>query len=315
MKAKILRSINNSLYNKDFSAIPFGLSRYRLYIGLFLVLYSEDTENLRSRKKAKELLYDVIKNVELLPDTFLFGKMSFGWEILFLCKQGFIELDSGVQNLLDRISSLSSYSLNGHPFQLSLYDGLFSKGIYKLMQRPNDESLNRYVIDEELIIFVDECEKLLSHTIEHIYYPHHLSLRELNSILYFLKEVEYRKIFPYKARILIDKVNELYNLISTKKTFLNESVYQILSEKKYSLSFKGKDFSEILNILGKLGYYSLLYEDSRLFEFPFQQSLKEDSNCEKNLLKFLKEGKVHPYILCGLGLGLLNLKNKYNDKR
>ena len=311
-KNDILKSINK-LLNKEYSPyIPSGLKDGKLGIAIFWALYSEKVMNANCRKKATRIFNDIIGHFDLLPDNFLFGKMGLGWGMLLLISKDILELDNEVQSLLNSISKLSSYSLNGHPFQLSLDDGLFSKGIYKLRQRPNNEDLSQYIIDEELIVFVDECENLLSCRIEKIYTPKQLSLQELNSVLYFLKGIKYRKIFPFKADLLIDKVEELHSKIK-KKSFVDESVYQVLASKKYSLSYSDKETIEKLNVLGQLGFYSLIYEDSKIFEISFRKLIHDEPDLEKKILKTLKEEPINLDILCGLGFGLLNLKNKYNE--
>lgn len=282
MEDKILSLINKKLSKSDLSTIPFALKGGKLVIGLFWAMYSEETKNLRSRKKATEVLYDTIDNLELLSDTLLYGKMGVGWSLCLLSEIGVLEVDYRLKILLNNIYSLSSYSLYGHPFQLSVDEDLFSKGIYKLKQRLNDDSLIRYIIDEELIVFVDECENLLLNKIEHIYCPNQLSLCALNSILYFLREIEHRKIFPFKARLLMDRIYELYSIIRNKP-LVDDSVYQVLSQKKtYHICWEDRRLSEKMYILGELGFYSLLYEDSRIFEFPFQQLKMEEPNYEKN---------------------------------
>lgn len=207
----VLKLINNLLYRECSSCIPLGLKGGKLGIAIFWALYSEKVMNASCRKRATRILNDIIVNIELLSDSFLSGKMGFGWGMFFLINRGILSLDSEMQNLLNYISRLSSYSLDGHPFQLSLDDCLFSKGICKLKQRTCYENISRYIIDEELIVFVDECENLLSCKIEKIYTPEQLTLQELNSLLYFLKEIKSRKIFPFKANLLISRIEELYN--------------------------------------------------------------------------------------------------------
>lgn len=313
MKIDVLKFINNLLYRECSSCIPLGLKGGKLGIAIFWALYSEKVMNASCRKRATRVLNDIIGNIELLSDNFLSGKMGFGWGMFLLINKGILNLDSEMQSLLNYISRLSSYSLDGHPFQLSLDDSLFSKGVYKLKQRTCYENISRYIIDEELIVFVDECENLLSCKIEKIYTPEQLTLQELNSVLYFLKEIKSRKIFPFKANLLIGKIEELYNK-QKKKSFVEESVYQILASKEYNLSFNGKEMFEKLKILGELGFYSLIYEESRIFNVPFYKLIYDEPDIERNILKILKEEPVSLNILCGLGFGLLNLKELYNEK-
>ena len=313
MRGKLLNVIDKRLKRSIISSGTLGLVGGKLGICIFEALYSEETQNSNSRKKSIALFNEIVVNYESLPDTFLSGKVGLGWGMLLLSKHAILELDDKVQNLLNQISHLSSYSLNGHPYQLSLDDKLFVKGIYKLQQMPSDQSLLRFVIDEELIAFVDDCENLLFRSIKHIYNPKHLSLRELNSILYFLKEIENRRIFPFKARILIEKVNDLYKTVNNK-SLVDEIVFQILYYNKYNLSHNNIGFYDKLSILGELGFLSLIYEDCRLFFLPFQHFKQDDVNFEQKLIRILKRQEFDLSVLCGLGFGLLNLKNISNEK-
>lgn len=121
----VLKLINNLLYRECSSCIPLGLKGGKLGIAIFWALYSEKVMNASCRKRATRILNDIIVNIELLSDSFLSGKMGFGWGMFFLINRGILSLDSEMQNLLNYISRLSSYSLDGHPFQLSLDDCLF----------------------------------------------------------------------------------------------------------------------------------------------------------------------------------------------
>lgn len=314
MREELLNIIDKRLKSRTLSSGTLGLDGGKLGICIFEALYSEETKNCNSRKKSIQLFNEIVANYESLPNTFLSGKVGLGWGMLLLSKHAILELDDKVQNLLNQISHLSSYSLNGHPFQLSLDDKLFVKGIYKLQQRPSDQSLLQFVIDEELIAFVDDCENLLFRSIKNIYNPKYLSLRELNSILYFLKEIEYRRIFPFKARVLIEKVNDLYKTVNNK-SLVDEIVFHILYFNKYNLYHNNIGFYDKLLILGELGLFSLIYEDDRLFLLPFQHFKEDDVDFEQKLTRILKERKFDFSVLCGLGFGFLNLKNISNEKK
>lgn len=73
-------------------------------------------------------------------------------------------------------------------------DELFSVGIFLQMKFLPNDSLESYYIQEKLINLVDECERLLTQSVNHIYNPNDISLSMLHSIQFFLQECIRKKI-------------------------------------------------------------------------------------------------------------------------
>ena len=75
------------------------------------------------------------------------------------------------------------------PISLTVEDGLFSAGIYTLMQLPDNDSYERYSVEERIISMIDECERQLNQSIKGFFCPEKLGLAALNSYMYFLRGV------------------------------------------------------------------------------------------------------------------------------
>lgn len=300
----ILKHITSNLLNIKSSNMPLGIKGGKLEIGVFFALYSEYFNNTTIREHSIKTLFEVISKYKSLPNNFFSGKLGLGWGVLMLQKMNIIESDKELSSLINDIFPSLIYSFDGHPYQLCTEDDLFSKGIYLLKQRVENKELSRYIIDELLILLVDECENLLLKPIKNIYKPNDLSLHALNSILFFLIEVKNRKIFPYKANLLITEVYKRYNKIKDKPT-VDEIIFRTLSKGSSEFKLNDKDLAESLYLLGNLGFYSLLYENKEMFNNQFIRFYKKTNFIKEDLIQILKHCSIDTS--CGIGLGLLQL--------
>ena len=143
------------------------------------------------------------KELNNQPYSLLKGRLGVSWGIQYLANKNILELDDEVMKFRSiGMQDCMSYRLLA-PIPMSKDDLIFSSGIYMSQLRMPKDSSEQYTHNERIIILLDECDRLLLHSIPLIYTPSEMSLSMLHSILYFLLQADKTDVYPFLTRKLL----------------------------------------------------------------------------------------------------------------
>lgn len=289
---RILNQIYLQLSNLPLEKLPYCLQG-KTGIMLFLALYSEWKDHLHARSLAKKLLISIIKNTSHLQPLFFNGSWGVLWALQYLKKQGILENDQTISQFIQQLRNMNYAAQIAMPIKLMPKDVLFSEGICTLYQWKDDNSLERYIVEEHLINLIDDCKRLLSLDYPNIYYPNYMPISLLHSITWYLQKMVTLKLYPYHAEQLLKEIT------STSSKYLNNDnvdsyiLGNLLSDSRNGLTHETK-LNNCIDTIGKAGFYSILYNRSDLFN---------------KLWKPVEINNEMPIsVLCGIGLGILQTK-------
>lgn len=290
---KILVDIYRSLYGYLDSDLPLGLRNGKIGILLFMALYSEYMKDKQARDISERLLAEIIPKVYSLPVRLKDGSWGALWVLQHLCNWEILEKDETMQRTLNRLALICRSSQTAVPIRKIPEDGLFSEGICTLAQWNEEDTLERYITAERLIGLVDECERLLTMDICGIHSPKTMPFSLLHSIVWYLKEMIRLKLYPYQAEQLLFKAANLYPILTDIDMVDRYVLTSLLSDRKMEF-LKDQDNMTFCHILGKVGFYSLLYNCPELFRHLWKP--------------FVLPSSLPVETLCGLGYGILQCK-------
>jgi hypothetical protein len=201
-----LRRIADVLFlNAGFNDNP-GLLQGKMGIAIFLFNYARRTGSVMYEIYAGELIdeiYNIISSQTAVG--FSDGLTGIGWGIEYLVRNGFVEADT--DEALAEIDTAIGKSLLKSPSLTEENNELSGFGFYylaRLSGRKNPvKNSGSIKIERQLLILLDEYEKLLIHT----GFPGSdiLSLNTctINSILWFLLETHRLGLVPDKVKMLL----------------------------------------------------------------------------------------------------------------
>ena len=173
------------------------------------------------------------------------------------------------------------------------------------------DSARKYQIifthNERIIILLDECDRLLLHSIPLIYTPSEMSLSMLHSILYFLLQADKTDVYPFLTRKLLKYTPQLYYKIINRGTLSDQYICLFLMNKSNSLLQETGNDQASIDFIANLGFYSLLYDTPQIFSSAFQL-IHENQAFTEYIIEQIQEASLDISTLCGLGFGLLNME-------
>ena len=304
---QLIRHIYRRLAKEEWAFLPSELKGGKIGLAVFLALYSDSFNNNSSRKLSAKILYNLLQDISSLPYGLVSGKTGIAWSLYLLYQRGILEQDEPLDDFFKSIRSEYIYRQHSQPVQLIAEEDLFSGGIYMLQQRRTDSSLERYSVDEGLIGLVDECERQLTQSIKYIYRPEDMSLSRLHSILFFLKQISEKKIYPYKANELLCHVKERFSQMK-EKPLCDEYIYHFLMQDDKAIVPTNAEDRNLFLFMGELGFYSLLYDNQEIFQSARQQVEEKYPGFERKAESIIKDRTTPVTALCGWGYGLLQYK-------
>ena len=308
MKKQLIDYIYTQLMRQDLSKLPCYLKGGTMEIFLFLALYSEIKGSEEARYMASIILADTHKKeLNNQPYSLLKGRLGVSWGIQYLANKNILEVDDETMKFRSiGMQDCMSYRLLA-TIAMSKDDLIFSSGIYMSQLRMPKDSSEEYTHNERIIILLDECERLLLHSIPLIYNPSEMPLSMLHSILYFLLQADKTGIYPFLTRKLLKYATQLYYKIINRGTLSDQYICLFLMNKSNTLLQEISDDQASIDFIANLGFYSLLYDTPQIFSSPFQLMHKNQA-FTKYIKEQIQEGSLGISTLCGLGFGLLNME-------
>ena len=199
---RLNRIANVLLINASFIDNP-GLLNGKMGISIFFYKYGRYLDNKIYTDFAGELIDEIYEEIAInTPLNFANGLTGIGWGIEYLVKNRFVDADTD-EALADIDNTVYRNMLNS-PLLLENENDLFGYGHYCLSRlrghENDDDNLNTLIKKEHLIYVTDECERLLVHKRYLEFNILQLSIATINSLLWFLLEIDRLGLFPSKVR-------------------------------------------------------------------------------------------------------------------
>jgi hypothetical protein len=333
VEARLVRIANVLLLNASFLD-SIGLLNGKTGISIFFYEYGRYTGNKIYTDYAGELIDEIYEEIaQNTPLNFSGGLTGIGWSIEYLVKNKFVDADT--DEALADIDNAVYRGILSNPLLLESENDLFGYGHYCLSRlrghENDDDNLTTLIKKEHLIYLIDECERLLVHKRYLEFNILQLSVASINSLLWFLLEVDRLGLFPVKVRKVLGylpdyvskepsenradllMLNELARrtVAQTRDTGL-ENQYLLLYERVNEELKRGEDEGEkILSDLQSLNLQRLVYgmeiQGDLLKDGSFEKAVSIIDN-EENWNRALDGINKHNLGLTGLaGTGLLLL--------
>ena len=337
---QLILSILDIFYEKIITKIDsitdnYGLLDGKMGIALFLFKYYQLKKPEKVEEEVGVIVEDVWEYVNLnyIPYFFFTGHSGIAWSLLWLGKQKFLEIDDEIVRYLESVDNyLFIQQRNKIPISIDLESGLFTNGIYLLSRcnLPDMQLYEKYSLKEKTIYMIDECERLLYRktSSNNIYLPK-LTLKLLNSILYFLIDTNKLKIYPFKTSILLKysctKISEVIKHsdiqdILTLKCLLSDinedigNIDTIITDLNKYINKHKRHALNAFDVLSESGFYSLVYSNEIIFKDAYSFIEQQNNNF---LDKIIETKTLSLKDLLGIGHGLLEMlnKNAHNDNK
>lgn len=305
MKKELVDRIYSKLLRVDWTKLTYSLKEGLIGISLFLALYSEVRRNKRARDLSTGILVQALKRVNSFSESLLHGRLGVYWVLNYLSNKNILQKSQEVEQHV-AIGIAECMALRSStPIQIIHEDRLFSTGIYMLQYHTVKETLEHFAQYERLLLLLDESERMLTQTIKDIYTPHKMPLRTLHSIQFFLSELEKNHVCPFVVQHLLAYIPTLYKElrkdIPVDEYILHSLLCDNIPELPKALSKK-----ELVDFIGTLGFYSVLYDNPFLFRTAWEKITLINPDFVANLGRQIEKDIHTINELCGLGYGLLN---------
>jgi len=339
---RLRRIANVLLINASFIDNP-GLLNGKMGISIFFYRYGRYLDNKIYTDYAGELIDEIYEEIAInTPLNFASGLTGIGWGIEYLVKNKFVDADTD-EALADIDNTVYRNMLNS-PLLLESENDLFGYGHYCLSRlrghENDDDNLNTLIKKEHLIYLTDECERLLVHKRYLEFNILQLSVATINSLLWFLLEINRLGLFPSKVRKVLKYLpdyiskgpaenkadllilNELTKraIAQTRETGL-EGPYLLLSERiSEEINITKDSDDKRLADLQSLNLQKLVYgmdiQDELLKGDSFEKafSIIDDEETWNRTLDGINKHNLGLTGLAGVGLLLLEAVSSFNNQ-
>lgn len=202
VNSRLERIANILLLNSSFTD-NLGLLNGKMGIAIFFYKYGRYSNNKVYTDYAGELIDEIYEEINTNTSVdFANGLTGIGWGIGYLIENKFVDADS--DEALEEIDNAVYRSMLNSPLLIDNVNDLFGCGLYCLSRlkghEHDDDNLTTLIKKEHLIYLTDECERLLVHKRYLEFNILQLSTATVNSVLWFLLEMERLAIFPSKVK-------------------------------------------------------------------------------------------------------------------
>jgi len=338
IKGRIRRIANILLLNASFID-NLGLLNGKMGIAIFFYHYSRHMNERIFEDYAGELVDEIYEDIRAkTPIDFANGLTGIGWGFEHLATNKFVQADTDV--VLSEIDSAIYRVRLNTPCLIDCHDSFFSYGHFYISRIHgciiNDDDLNILIKKYHLVFMIDEVEKIILNKYYLNFKIDSLSIDLLNSLVWFIIEVDVMKIFPSKTHriiqgfqhhfdnMLIKSENnpetelliELVDLIRRSQSSTSVGTLNIKRFDRFEIKHE-ENLSNELDKFNKRTWQKLIYHPHYNSSYQDQKNLTiiEFIDNEENWNKIiaLYRDSLSLIGLAGLGLGLLfSLLNEVN---
>lgn len=278
--------------------LPFSLFNGKIGYALFSILDYACNESTSYPTGAVRLLQYLLKRYASIGPGFLDGNLGLLWATATLIKNGIIDESPEVMRTLQAIVNMNAEYTNDAPIRYSTSESIYPWGIAIMPLHTDEDTLNRYYWDEQLIMRICDCEKILCCSIPGVHCPETLPIAVVHSILGFALMAYSNKIYTHKAKQLVDRIRTL-DIADYECQDVDKFVINVLLNKPYSGNLETE-----ARTLSYIGLLSVAYDKPELLATALQKL----SNSELAIGDIISQSDAVDLI--GFALGTLYSKMK-----
>lgn len=321
MKKELLDLIYEKIRSGMSPGCHDGLLGGKMGVALFLYAYSWLKKSTEVQKEADRTLEDLWNSIHGndISNGFLTGRPGIAWGLLDLGRKGFLELSDGLKPYMAHTDFyVYKEQKTESPVLIDPESGLFAAGIYHVAH--DSDSLGRFYWREEAIYLIEDCERLLckSTSYQNLFLPE-MTLKLLNSMLFFLIEMHRQVVYPCKTTGLIEEAFLQIRTLAGSAPMQEVIVAKCLLDTMDG--FAGSLYhnqtierpEDIIACLSEAGFYALLYHQKTIIEECFSYCAGHDPQVLNTVYEKLKEERIPMKTLLGTGYGLLMMLEDEED--
>lgn len=300
-------------YFRDFNIKSLGMSDGKGAALIFLSLRSELYDDENDREKAQELFTEIIRVLSSnrpSPDrTLLTGDTGAVRAVTFLSDLGLIEQDPDIDRIL-RLSLERRNFINSIPSIPMPDPDVYGEAIaYLSLFRDEDETLERYSLQEYLISLTDNCLRLLEDPVPPLYHPKDMRPSFRHSILRFAMGIRDKGIFPYKAQRIISSIR--YHVAELENSSSNSDIHSAIlrsllgDHNAVTECLRRQKDNALLEDLAQLALFSMAYSLPWLLAEGLEGT---DPQTLTGCCKYAIETNTDPSPIMTLASGLMYLE-------
>lgn len=324
---KILKLVYEQIVSSADSTDSNGLLDGRMGMSMFLYDYSRKMNSDAAQHVADNLVEKAWEYVHLTNLTYSFyhGRAGVAWALSELGRKGFLEIDDELNSY---IIPTDAYVLKHQramiPVIIDIESELFITGIYMVSRCaiPGLDFCINYHWREYIIYYVDYAEGILYRKTgsNNVFLPQ-MTLHLLNSILYYLAKIHPNKIYPHKTYPLIKFIHKqisgllsqskIQDLITTRclLDMINDDIpFEDMDRLDEQIAKSHVESEHLLDALAEAGLYSILYDNSSIFEETWLATVRQYPNLYDII--FVKNDRLPIKTYLGIGHGLLAIYGK-----
>lgn len=287
----LLRRVINAHSGDDLLSLPPDLYGGSLGIALFQAMCYADGFTDEPPQGAIRVFSDAIDYCRTMPDGLLHGSLGALWSLAFLWRNEVIDVPCDIMRLARETVGYNSRYFYDSPFRYRSSSPLYPFGVAMMPLWSDEDTVSRYDWEEQIILRLCDCEKILCQNLPGIHDCRSLSASMLHSIAAFCQMASRRRIFPFKA-------DELLRYICGRHYAATGSDALVLGLMTGQKSLPGLAPGESpVSFLDYAGLLSVIYEQPELFEAAMRLFPIDDLTYDNNLP-------------VGIGLGILNCMKK-----
>lgn len=298
---------------QSFNRNSIGIADGKAAALIFLSLRSELYDDENDREMAQELFTEIMQTLidqRRSPDrAFLTGDPGAVRAVTFLMEIGLIEESADIARLLRHNLDRRNF-INTIPSIPMPDPDVYGEALaYLSLFREEDETLDRYSLQEYLISHTDNCLRLLENPVPPIYHPKDMYPSFRHSILRFAMGIREKGIFPYKAQRIISSIrNHVDEIeISTSKPDIHTAILRSILGDRYAIAecLRGKKENALLEDLSQLALFSKVYSLPHLIAAGMEAA---DTNALRNCIRDASGDNTNFYKIMTIASGLMYLE-------
>ena len=246
----------------DSIGIAGGKSAALIFLSLRSELYGYGDDRVRAQSLFTEIMETLADHSRTPDRIFMTGDPGAVRSVTLLTELGLIEPDPEISRILRNALERRNF-INTIPSIPMPDPDIYGEALAFLsLFRDNEDSLERYSLQEHLISLTDNCLRLLTEAVHPLYDPADMKPSFMHSILRFALGIREKGIFPSKAQRIVSVIRDnTHRKEGCDKTDIHAAILRhMLGDQEALRRYIGRlSPSDRLSGLSQLALFSMAY--------------------------------------------------------